>query len=81
MRKKRGSMASQGSKMNSSYRCDQSELLANSVHSGPINIDIGTSNNSALVTEEDIYKDQEPIMNHEFRNSNSDRLDQFNASL
>ena len=26
-------------------------------------------------------KDQEPIINHEFRNSNSDRLDQFNASL
>lgn len=74
-------MASQGSKVNSSYRCDQSDLLANSVHSGPINIDIGTSNTSALVTEEDIYKDQEPIMNHEFRNSNSDRLDQFNASL
>lgn len=65
-------MASQCSKISSSFRGDQAEILINS---GPISIDIGVASN-----EDDIYKDTEqPLLTNQTF-VNSDRLDNYNIS-
>lgn len=73
-------MASQrSSKVDSSYQYNHSEILVNSAASpGPINIDIGTSA-SAMVTEDDIYRDAEPMM-HGTIQSNATDMDGHNLN-